>query len=131
MKWTIQGDKELIRKLQGLKKTKLKAALRKASRAGCKIVQPVAKSMAPVRTGKMASVVKVRALKRSKKWTGCNVRVQGGDDGAFYSGFVMLGTKYIKHPNDFLKRAGEQCQGQATDVFIAVLKAEVETALKG
>ena len=124
MKISITGDKALMAKLQKLKKTQAKAAIRKGSRAGSKVIQSAAKGNAPVITGALKASIKVRALPRSRRWTGTQVttRVEGGVP---YASFVELGTHRMKARN-YIKRAVEQNGANAGRVFVDGIAGEID-----
>jgi len=99
MRIELLGDKELIAKFQALKKSVGKAALRKGTRAGCKIVLAYAKAQVRVKTGATRANLKVRAMPRSRKWFGTRVSVGGTKAYAgkqFYYSFVELGHRIGK-----------------------------------
>lgn len=127
MSYKVEGSKELIAKLNALKKTDAKAAIRKGTRAGAKIVQAAAKELAPVDTGKMRDAIKVRSLPRSRVWTGTDVKLDNAD--TYYYSFVELGTKRSK-ATGFLKDAAEQSKDEAIDVAIEITKEEIERRMK-
>lgn len=122
---TIVGMDELLAKLQALKKTEAKKALRKGTRAGAKIVAKAAKQNAPHHTGKLEKQVKVRSLTRSRRWTGVNVQLE-----IFYGAFQELGFKHTggkevaaKH---FLLKAATDTREQALSEAMQVIKGEIE-----
>lgn len=123
---TVKGTENLVRKLQTLKKTQSKKAIRKGSRAGCKLVQAEAKANVPVRTGALRKEIKVRALgRKAKKWTGTQVttKVEGGP--TYYGGFVELGTKKMA-ARHFIKRAFQSVKGSAEQAFIEGIRSEID-----
>lgn len=94
----IQGMEALLKKLDGLSKKEANKALRKALRAGAKIVQAKAKQTIPRKSGKGAKALKVRAAKRSrKKGPGVMVIADGKNNlfkgDSFYLGFQEYGWK--------------------------------------
>jgi len=125
----ITGVEALIAKLQTLKKTKSKAALRKGARAGAKIIATAAKRLAPRRTGNLARGIKVKALKRSRVWTGVAIELKAKDIGkdidTFYAPFVELGTKKMEAVH-FLERAAKQNENAAMSTALNVIKQEIE-----
>jgi HK97 gp10 family phage protein len=125
VKITLAGDRELLAKLGKLKKTQARKAIRKGSRAGSKVIQAQARENAPVKSGALKKEVKVRALKRSRKWTGTQVttKVEGGP--TYYGGFVEFGTKKMKG-RFFIRRAVEQVQQQAGQTFIDGIASEID-----
>jgi HK97 gp10 family phage protein len=90
----LTGDDVLLRKLQSLSKKDSKAAVRKGTRAGAKIVQAKAQELAPYRTGKLKRGIKVRAMPRSKKWFGTMVRGTNYKGEEFYGGFQEYGWRH-------------------------------------
>ncbi len=145
----VYGDKALIDKLQTLKKTTAKAAIRKGTREGAKIVKDKVRDLTPVLTGMLRSQIKVRSLPRSRVWTGTDImivesnkafkapkrisekaktklayRAKRGWGLAFYGPFVELGTKHIE-ARHFMKRAsdavGERAMKRAIDVIIQTI----------
>lgn len=121
----LTGDKRLLDKLNQLKKTDAKAAIRKGTRAGAKIVQARAKQSAPIRTGTLRQSIKVRALPRSRKWTGTMARAQ-----VFYGAFLEYGTKHIK-ARHYMRQATDDTKQQAMTVALDMIRDEVERRLLG
>jgi HK97 gp10 family phage protein len=124
----ITGVEKLIEKLQTLKKTKSKAALRKGARAGAKIVATAAKRLAPRRTGDLARGIKVKALRRSRVWTGVAIELKAKDVGkdvdTFYAPFVELGTKNMEAVH-FLERAAKQNERAAIGKALEIIEQEI------
>lgn len=108
----LTGDKELDRKLLALKTTKMKAAVRKGTRAGAKLVQADAKQRFPRDTGAAARSLKVRALPRSRRWVGHQVTTK-----VFYAGHVEYGTKHIV-AREKLKESAKLMRDRAVAVAI-------------
>ncbi len=123
MKISVTGDKELLTKLSKLRKTQAAKAIRKGSRAGSKVVQAKEKEDAPEITGALKREIKVRALKRSRRWTGTQVtmRVAGGVP---YGSFVDQGTKRMK-ARHFVKRAVEEAKDAAGREFVDGIASEI------
>ncbi len=71
----VTGIKEIDKKLKRLEPKVQKKVLRQSMRAGLKIVQTEMKSQIPVDKGLARKNIKVRALKRSRKRIGMEVRV--------------------------------------------------------
>ena len=104
--WELTGDKKLNRKLQKMemkivKKEILKPAIKKTL---AERLLPAVKQNLPTRTGNLAKLTKVRAMKRSRKAYGFMVsnsdkKTKGGGLGAnfsgdaYYGGMVEYGTK--------------------------------------
>ncbi|MBI3713839.1 MAG: HK97 gp10 family phage protein [Burkholderiales bacterium] len=106
----IFGDKELIAKLQNLRKSELKKAIRKATREVCKKIQGKAKSAMPTVTGNSKRQLRVRSLKRSRKYTGTRVTI-GEDNGKFYWSFVEWGHRVGKRTGSNAHRRGAANRG--------------------
>ncbi len=109
----VTGIKEIDRKLKRLEPKVQKKVLRQSMRAGLKIVQTEMKSQAPVDRGITRKSVKVRALKRSRKRIGMEVRVGANPDliahwasgePFFYPAGIEYGDK-DHQPNPFGRRA--------------------------
>lgn len=122
---TILGDKKLQRKLKGLTPALQKKALRKALRAGAKIVAATARQMAPKRTGAVKRSIKVKAMKRSRGRLGVQVVTGEGwfIGPEFYAAFVELGHHIGRRGlggqrthvpgSGFLRKAARQQRGAA------------------
>lgn len=95
----VQNADRLIAKFQQLRKTHVKAAIRKGTRAGAKEQQKLLKAAAPVGTkrrkdrgpGFLRRNVKVRAIKRSRVRQGHRAFIYFGVGKAFYGSFIELG----------------------------------------
>jgi HK97 gp10 family phage protein len=124
----VQGDKELIEKLQRLKTKDAKAAIRKGSRAGIKKILPLAKANAPVRTGTLKKNLKVKAIPRSRKYVGTQIKLDYTGP-TFYGAFVEYGSKHVQ-ARHFMQKATDDKQAVALDTAISVMKEEIETRMK-
>lgn len=98
----VKGGAALRRKLRELADKDVKAVMRKALRAGAKVVLPEARSNAPVLTGKLKRNIRVRSAKRSRRYVGATVTTSEGffkgDD--FYTAFQEFGWRKGKRgPN--------------------------------
>ena|ERR1017187_8632608 len=125
----LDGLDQLVTKLQSLKKTKAKAAIRKGTRQGSKIVQAVTKRLAPSRTGTLQRNIKVRSLKRSRVWTGVTCQLE-----VYYGAFTELGFKSRKARRQipaqhFMQRAAEQARNQAMRVALDTINTEIQKAM--
>ena len=94
----ITGFFELDKKLAGMEKKLRRKYLAKATREVSKMTKALAQSYAPHDTGALEANIRVRSLKRSRKFklfVGSTVRVGErmfvGDQ--FYGGFLEFGTK--------------------------------------
>lgn len=125
----ITGVEGLQAKLNLLKKSQAKAAIRKGCRAGAKIVQAKAQELAPVKTGQLRAAIKVRSIPRSKNWTGVSIRVDNSN--AFYFSFIEYGLTTRKlEGRHFLKDAADQSKDEAISMAIETIKAEIERSLQ-
>lgn len=129
MKSTVRGADELVTKLQAMRKTHAKAAVRKGARAGAKIEQARAKDLVPVKSGALKKEIKVRAITRSRRWTGAQVTTKVKDGPTYYGAFVNYGTKKMK-ARRFLNLAAEQSKGAAGKAFADGIAAEIERRTK-
>lgn len=132
----LLGDKELRAVLAGLGGPKLKSALRKALRAGGKIVLALAKSRVPRDTGALARGLRLRALKRSRVRLGVRVMTPpreklkiDPDAKGYYPAHVELGhkkpdgTQVPAQP--FLRNAHDQSEGRV----VATVRSELARLL--
>jgi HK97 gp10 family phage protein len=124
----VKGADKLQKKLASLMTKESKAALRKGTRAGCRIIQARAKEIAPVKTGALKRGIKVRALPRSKKWVGTQVTLADTGE-VYYGAFLELGTKRIpaKH---FMLNAANDTKAVAAKLALQVAKTEIEARMK-
>lgn len=123
-RFELQGDKDLIRKLNMLGEKQIPAVLEKAALAASEIVREEAAQRAPVDTGTLSRNISKETVEKSKSVVEVNI---GPGPQAFYGKFVELGTvKQPPHP--FLRPAAETKQNEATKAFSKVLEAELEKA---
>lgn len=115
----LTGDKEVDRKLLALKTTKMKAVVRRGTRAGAKLVQADAKLRFPKDTGAAARSLKVRALPRSRRWIGHQVTTK-----VFYAGHVEYGTRHIV-AREKLKESAKLMRAAAVAEARRVIRAEL------
>lgn len=118
------GHEDAVKALLELIPKRVKRGIRKGSRAGCKIVQAYAKTQVPVVTGLLRSEIKIRSLRRSRRFIGTQVTIRVAGGKAYYGSFVELGTKKMA-PRGFLKKSAPAVGGGATKAFIAGILAEV------
>lgn len=123
----VAGAKQLMRKLQRMQKTEVAKAVRKGSRAASKMIAARAVEDAPQRTGGVRKAIKVRALPRSRKWTGTQVTMKVAGNPAYWGAFVELGTKKQKAQH-FIKRATESVRSAAGAVFVETIQAGIVAA---
>lgn len=122
----LQGDDELRQKLRSLTSKDAKAALRKGTRAGAKIVAAEDKDAVPNLSGNLRASVKVRALKRSRRWVGHAVVLNAiSKRGVPYSAFVNYGTRRIR-ASRVLNTMAKRAAARALAAVSAAAKAEVE-----
>jgi HK97 gp10 family phage protein len=114
----LDGDLALIRKLNTLKSTTAKSAIRKGTRAGAKITQAAARRLAPVRSGALRKGLKVRSLPRSRRWVGTTLRLT-----SFYVKFIEYGTKKMEGKR-FLRAAVEESKDQALATTIELIRQD-------
>jgi len=87
LQMVVKGGPRLERNLRELATKDLKAVLRKAMRAGAKVILPAAKANTPLDSGQLKRSIRVRATKRSRTHVGITV-VTGKEffKGDFYYG---------------------------------------------
>lgn len=107
----VEGVEELMAKLKEVGK-KAKPALRRGCRQGSKVIQKQAKDDAPKVTGDLRRAIKVRALKRSRKYVGTTVKME-----IRYGSFVNLGTRKMK-ARAFLQQAVKEKGQQAANLAV-------------
>lgn len=128
--YTITGFDEIYKKLSQLEPKLQKKLANKGMRKAMKVIQQEVKNNVPVLSGLTKKAVKVRAMKRSRKGYGIEVRIGEGDykGETFYASFIEYGTKYIK-PRGFMKSAFEQSGEKAKQIAIEEMgKLIMETA---
>jgi len=135
----VTGIKQIDRKLKQLEPKIQKKVLRQSMRAGLKEVQAEMKAQVPVDTGLMKKNVKVRALKRSRKRIGMEVRVGAAPglithwasgESFFYPAGVEYGDS-THPPNPFGRRAYAAKGPKARDITMAKMVEGVEKEAKG
>ena len=133
----VEGLDSLLRKFAAANgKTKTKAVLRKAVRAGGKVSATGIKNRAPVKTGALKKSVKVKARKRSRKngdsvgvivTTGQTENLFKGK--TFYGAFHEFGTS--KTPALGWMRAGfDDTKDDAAKTTGDVVRKEIEKAFQ-
>ena len=132
----ISGLTELEQKLKNLPIKLRKQMMRKALRAGGKIILSAAKENSPVRSGLLQSQLKLRTGKNKRGYMSVRIGTgKKGDPGpAYYSSFIELGWKRGGHqiaPNPFLKRASDSAKDRAGRAVTDSLKQQIESAAGG
>jgi len=127
------GEKALQRKLAALGRTGANKVLRKALRAGAKVIRTEAQANAPVLTGDLRANIRVRAMKRRKQGVGVRVVVGDGwyQGDQFYGAFLEFGhrvgsrrlgdARATVEPKPFMRPAFDQKKDAAI--------SEIETVL--
>jgi HK97 gp10 family phage protein len=109
----IIGDKEISRKLKELSRKDRKKAIRIGSRKGAKVVQKKAKKNVPKDTGELRKSIKVRSLKRSRRWTGAKVVSALRHTWPVEQGVPERNVPGVK----YMARAMDEERDKATEVF--------------
>jgi HK97 gp10 family phage protein len=93
----MKNDKRLERTLLSLPKKIARKVISPASKTTAKIAQAAIKQDTPVLTGELRRSLAVRAIKKSRRYVGFNVRFsrRKNADG-FHAPFIELGTKHIE-----------------------------------
>jgi len=118
--------KKLYTKLQMLPKKVGSKIAGPAGRAAAKIVAAKARSLVPVDSGDLEASIKVRAVKRTKRYRGmAGASVQTGKGhfrgSTYYGGMVEFGTKH-QPQQSFLRHAALLAKPQAVTAWAAVVK---------
>lgn len=120
-KFHIDGLSELKKALDELPKRVIRNHVYSGLRAGAMVIRDEARTLVPVRTGRLRrAIIVYRARDRSAGPT-YNVGVSAGkkkDDpkGAWYGRFIELGTRR-KAAKPFLRPAAESKAGAAAEAF--------------
>ena len=93
MTYSLAGAEQLIKNLQGLKKSMTADRLEEAAHAGAEIVRDAAAGNAPRDSGGLADSIVAATLSGEKKPDGVEVGV-GPDKKHFYGIFTEIGTRY-------------------------------------
>ncbi len=112
----VTGDRDVRRMFERLERKDQRSIVRKATRAGAKIIQTAAKALVPRRTKRLLRGLKVRALKRSRVRQGHQVVITrksagvSGDAKGFYPAHQELGLRKKRRmrAHAFLRRAADQ-----------------------
>ena len=126
-KVSIEGFAELQKRLNELPKKLRNGAIRKGTRAGAKILQAKLKEATPVRTGRAAKAIKVRALKRSRRFVGTTVRFDKPKDARIlYIAVVNYGSKKRRiKPRRFANDATAAASQEAIDTALRIIADEI------
>lgn len=135
----VEGLEALLNSLNAAKGgTQTKAALRTGTRAGAKLVLAAAKANAPVDTGALRDNLKIKPIKRSRKYPGRigfvigNYDVEGGSlfrGDTFYAGMVEYGT-VNQRGQPYLRPAFDSTKAAVVEVVRAKVGADVERRLR-
>jgi HK97 gp10 family phage protein len=129
----VEGAKELAADFEKLAKTEAAKILRKETRAGTKTISNEIKSIQPTQTGTIKKKIKIRAIKRNRKYFGHEVAIQQ-EDGKWYAPFSELGHKTKSGKQ--VKGTGAMREGfdntapQVADKIIDNVANAIEKALK-
>jgi HK97 gp10 family phage protein len=129
----IKGLEEMRKKLAAVDGAVAKKLIRRALRAGAKVIATQCKADAPLRGGLLRSKIRVKAGKRKRNHIRMNVAIGKKDfqGDTFYAGFVDRGRKSGKrgsrnrHPiagSKFLEKAFDKARGAAGEAILATLK---------
>lgn len=115
---SLQGDRELIEKLEGLPPRLTKKLTTSAMRKAAKPILDEAKRIVPVRTGTLRKSIRIRALKRSRRRFGVQVITGEGffKGKTFYGGMVEYGTSR-QAAQPFMRPAAKRKVGEVRRVF--------------
>lgn len=127
---SIEGLDELNKKLAALPEKTARGAIRKGTRAGAKLLQAKLKSATPVRSGQAAKNIKVRSLKRSRRFVGTTVRYERPKDAQIlYIAVVNYGSKTRKiAARRFINQETEAVKSSAVEIAVRIIADEIENA---
>lgn len=120
------GSRRLLRKFGRLPNKIRKKAIRTALRDTAKVVAKNAKRDAPRDTGHLARIIKVRAMKRSRRSFGILVKTFITDAKKFYGAFQEFGTK--QQPGQAFLRPALRAE---RDDLIRNLRTRIRAAIRG
>jgi HK97 gp10 family phage protein len=109
----LTGDKETNRKLATLIPRIQKRVLRQASRKALRPVAAAAKRNAPKDTGRLSRSLKIRAIKRSRRFFGSRITTTNKAGPA-----QEYGTKDVDE-TEFMQRAARQKKRSALTIYKA------------
>ena len=126
-KLSIEGFAELQKRLNDLPKKLRNGAIRKGTRAGAKILQAKLKEATPKRTGAAAKAIKVRSLKRSRRYVGATVRFERPKGAKIlYIAVVNYGSKKRRITGQrFANDATSAAAQEATDTALRIIADEI------
>jgi len=122
---TLKGYKKLDKKLEKLASKDRKKAMRKGARASAKIVQKKAKQLAPKASGELRKSIKVRSLKRSRRWVGARVVSD-----LQHTWPQESGTEHFKGQK-YMERAQEITRDKATETYKETVLEEINKIWEG
>ena len=129
----VTGDREIDEMLGGLEKNVQRQIARVELRKVAKeIILPEAQNRVPVDTGQLESVLKVRAIKRSRTNFGVEVSTAEGlfQGEEYYGGFIEFGTKHMDE-QPFLRPAGYGNEPRIRKKVIQGIRTALKAAAKG
>lgn len=137
VEFEIKGFDELARKLRRLSSTKAKAIFRTAMREAAKtVVLPAAQRAVPFDTGNLLNAIEIKAIKRSRKRQGVNVRIRERSrmllpitGSGYYPTHIEWGTKKMK-AQPFLRPAAEDNRSFAIGVASARIRAGINQLVR-
>ena len=127
---TLTGDKALEKKLKKLPANIQRNLARKAMRKGLADMRTEARSLAPVKTGRLKKAIKTKvSLKSSGDMTGRVFIKTKGKGGAPYAHLVEWGSA-ITNPYRFMTKTFEKRKGEFIAIFRRELNAQILKAGK-
>ena len=135
----IQGLADVLAKLDKLDANMQTKGFKAATRAGAKVILPIAQADAPKLSGFMASVIMIRSFSRPSKGIfrssmGIDAKDYTGD--AYYGSFLLFGHKAGSRKlgdnrkqvaaNNFLKRSAVQAGNAAANAMIESIRDAIE-----
>lgn len=127
----INGVSEIQRAFRELPDKLAKKVVRQALRKGLAPIRDEAKTLAPRKSGRLASAIKIRAGRRKRGVIGLVVRVGDKDFGGrpFYGAFREFGDKR-QSGTHFLERAFNARKQMAAQIISSLVAAGIEREAK-
>lgn len=125
----VEGFKELFEKLNQLEPKRVKPAVRKALRAGARLVLTEARTRVPVRTGALKKSMKVRGIKLKRGMVGIAVHTGAGHmfmGDQYYGGMVHYGTEKQK-AQPWLRESFEATKDEIIKAIATSIRTTLET----
>jgi len=127
--FTINGEAELTAALKSLEPKIAKRLMTKAMRPAAQIIRHEIQARSPIKSGQLKRSFKIRAMPRSRKRFGIEIRSEEKDfKGTFITAFQEYGTSKMP-ARPFMQPAFEATKDQAHAKLVEGLKQLVDEAV--